>query len=597
MRRDVPALLLALAGLGAPATSSLQSAKTEAVWQRELDERAVLLDAKESRIGRQVADVELTYLDGTKSRLAENLGPQGLVVFVRGAECPISKRYGSETARIEDEFRPRGFGFLFVDMEDPSLPEATREEIGTFGFEGRYALDPEQKLGAELGATRTSEAFLLDAARTLVYRGAIDDQYGRGVTLAEPRTSFLRDALEARLAGEVVRVEATMAPGCVLAPRASAPETAVAPGQPTYHREVSRILQRNCIECHRKGGGGPFALDQLEAVRRKSATIRTVLEEGSMPPWFASPDCGPFLKERRVSAEERETVLAWLAAGAPAGDPADAPEPRRFKEGWQIGEPDVIVSMPESFQVPAEGIVDIQRFETVEPTTEDMWVARIQILPEALQVVHHIGVSILLPGQREDRFYGYQPGGNPLVYEDGVALFVPKGARFAFAVHYTPNGVAASDRTRMGFVRAKRPPEFAAVSRSQGKDLFIPAGASHVSFTDSFVLPYPVLLRSLTPHMHLRGKGFRFEAFLPDGTQQLLLQLDSWDSDWQCSYEFREWRPLPKGTRLDITAWYDNSAANPDNPDPTADVRNGPQTTTDEMMFYAIEWVMPNRKP
>src|SRR6185503_12583277 len=157
---------------------------------------------------------------------------------------------------------------------------------------------------------------------------------------------------------------------------------------------------------------------------------------------------------------------------------------------------------------------------------------------------------------------------------------VPRGSRFRFTIHYSPDGVACSDRTRMGFVLAKQPPVWIATSESRGaEDLLVPPG-SRVTFTDSYLLPAPILLRSLSPHMHLRGTGFRVEAWSPSGGKQVLLELDGWDPDWQYSYEFREWRALPKGTRLYATAWYDNSAANPRNPDPTATVRNGPQTAT-----------------
>jgi len=600
LSRILPLLLLALTGFGVRAHGSARvqhqnpSPKKEAAWQREIDERAVLLDPKECRIGRQVADIELAYLDGTRGRLAQEMGPKGLVVFVRGAECPVSKRYGSETARIEDEYRPRGLGFLFVDMEDPSAPAEIREEVGAFGFEGRYALDPEQRLGLELGATRTSEVFLLDAARTLLYRGAIDDQYGRGVILAEPRTRFLRDALESLLSGKPVQVEATKAPGCVLPAKERV--TSAERASPTYHRDVSRILQQNCVECHRKGGAGPFALDSLEAVRRKRAMIETVVQEGSMPPWFAAPGTGPWLKERRLTTEERGTLLGWLAAGAPEGEASDAPQPRQWRDGWRIGEPDLILPMPEPFQVPAEGLVDLQYFQT-EATPADMWVKSIQLLPEAVQVVHHVVVYIRMPDKPQEYFYAYVPGCAPLVYDDSVARFVPAGSCFRFDVHYTPNGIAVSDRTRMGFVRARRPPDFEAFMRTlTNQELFIPAGASDVSFNASFELPWRTMIRSVAPHMHARGKAFRLEAFRPDGTSDLLIQLDHWDSEWQYYYDFREWRDYPVGTKLLATAWYDNSAANPDNPDPSVDVRYGTQTT-DEMMLIGLEWVRPNRRP
>jgi mono/diheme cytochrome c family protein len=391
-----------------------------------------------------------------------------------------------------------------------------------------------------------------------------------------------------------VQVEATIAPGCVLARKER--EKGDEPASPTYHRDVSRILQRNCVECHRKGGAGPFALDSLEGVRRKRAMIETVIQEGSMPPWFAAPGTGPWLKERVLTPEERGALLGWFAAGTPEGDASDAPQPRQWSDGWRIGEPDLVLSMSEPFQVPAEGVVDLQ-FSMTEATTADMWVRSIQILPEAVQVVHHVIVYIRMPGKPQEFFYGYIPGCDPLVYDDSVARFVPAGSRFKFDVHYTPNGVAASDRTRLGFVRARRPPDFEAYMRTvTNQDIFIPAGASNVSFDASFELPWRTMIRSLSPHMHARATGMRVEALRPDGTRELLILLDDWDANWQYYYDFREWRDYPKGTKLLATAWYDNSAANPDNPDPTVDVRYGPQTK-DEMMLVGIEWVRPNRRP
>lgn len=590
---QLAALILALPLVGcADKSAAAQEAPAAAAFAPpgERDEGAKRLDPRAMRIGKHVADVALEFVDGTRGSLAALAGPAGLVVLVRGAECPVSKLYGSESARIEAEYKKRGVGFLFVDMEEPSAPEAVREEIATFGFKGPYALDPGQVLGAELGATRTTEAFLLDSARTLVYRGAIDDQYGRGISRPAPRQRYLCAALEALLSRESVRIEATSAPGCVLPARA--PDVGVGTvAPPTYHREISRILQRTCVGCHRQGGEGPFSLENYEAVRRKRATILDVIAQGIMPPWFATPGSGPWEDDKSLATEDRLVLERWFAADAPAGDPADAPVPRQWKDGWQIGEPDYVVSMPETFHVPAEGVVEFQFFYSA-PVPEDMWVQRLQLKPSAKKVLHHSLAYLIPPDKIKRLFFGYVPGVSPLVYEEGIARFVPKGSVFEFSQHYTPNGVAVDDRTELGFVLAKSPPEYVAFMRAlASQDIFIPAGADNVSQSLTYKVGRRMFLRAFTPHMHLRGKRFLVEALLPDGTSKDLLRLTGWDQGWQFTYRFRDWELPSPGTVLKATAWWDNSAANEDNPDPTVDVRHGAQTT-DEMFMLGVEWLV-----
>ena len=385
-------------------------------------------------------------------------------------------------------------------------------------------------------------------------------------------------------------------------------------GDATYHREIARILQANCVECHHTGGTGPFSLETHPDVLRRKSMIRSVVDERVMPPWFAAEGTGPWLNDRSLTEEDRRTLLGWIAAGAPEGDPADAPLPRAWPAGWTIGEPDLVLSLAKPFQLPAEGIVDIQYLATDRVIPEDLWISGMQLLPGAPEVVHHATVTYLPPSARGDELAGelqdrllpwgkrpdrwqflcaYLPGRAARREPEGIASFVPKGARVRFEMHYTPKGVATSDLTRLGLVLAHEPPALLAEARNvRDYDIAIPPHAADVSFTFDYTLRHDVTLRSLTPHMHLRGAGFRADLLLPDGSTRNLLRLSAWDPDWQSSYVFREPPFVPCGSRVRITGWFDNSAANPNNPDPAQWVLDGPQIY-DEMLTLVIEWIRP----
>lgn len=592
-------------------------AAAEARLRTLIEERAQELDARTTNVGHFVPDLAFTDLDGRAGSLSDFAG-KPLVIAVRDVGCPVSQRTARELARIEDEFRPRGVGFLFLSLSAHNTLEEIRADAAENGFDGRTVHDVEQALGAALAALTTTEVFVLDGARTLVYRGAIDDQVGRGVVLAGAKQRYLRDALEETLARRRVSVAATSAPGCLLGIerlREGVSQTAETPAPAVYHREIARILAQNCVECHRAGGVAPFALETYAQARGRKAMIDLVVEDGIMPPWFAAPHTGPWRNDRRLSDADKATLLAWIADGAPEGDPTEAPLAHVYPDGWRIGEPDLVFRMKAPFEVPAEGVVTTRYFEVEPEVPEDLWIQRLEVRPEARSVVHHVTVSYQLPPgagatpERELRhrllpwsrsandawvfLFGYLPGKGPRTYPDGIARFLPKGARLRFDMHYTPNGKAVMDRTSIGLVLAKGPPVLVAESRNLwNKDVDIPPMAPDVRFTREYPIQHDVLLRSLTPHMHLRGKSMVAELLRPDGSPEELIDVPAWDQDWQFNYVFREARFAPAGSRVRVTATYDNSPGNPANPDPGARVTDGPQTT-DEMMSLVIEWLRP----
>ncbi|HZY89933.1 MAG TPA: hypothetical protein VFE78_34240, partial [Gemmataceae bacterium] len=450
-----------------------------------------------------------------------------------------------------------------------------------------------------LGARRTPEAFLLDAKHVLRYRGRIDDQYGVGTRRDAPTCRDLKQALDELLAGKPVTTATTDVPGCLIG-RARKPRVA---GEVTYAKQVSRILQKRCQECHRPGEVGPMSLLTYADARGWADTLREVVLEERMPPWHADPRYGKFSNDRRLSRDEADTLLAWVEQGCPKGDDKALPPPAQFPEGWKIGKPDAVFRMAKEFTVPAKGVLPYKRFVVDPGFTEDRWVQTAESRPGNRAVVHHIIVYVQAPGKplydaagTASTLVGWAPGDMPAIYEPGTAKRVPKGSKLVFEVHYTPNGKEQTDRSSVGVIFAKGPPERVVetnILANMGLRVPPRKGLHEERFTYTF--KDDALLISFMPHMHLRGVSARYEAAYPNGKREVLLSVPDYDFGWQSVYRFAEPRRMPKGTRLTWVGRWDNSADNPRNPDPSKEVRWGLQTW-DEMMNGWME-VVRERKP
>lgn len=563
------------------------------------------------RVDEMIPDLEVEDIEGRRVRLAQLMGPRGLVVAVRDVGCPVGKRYGPRLARLEAAYAPRGVAFAFLNPTRHDTRQQMLDEIRTFGFQGRYLPDAQGRLAQALAARTTTEVFVLDSRRTLVYRGAVDEQYGIDYTKTEAGPPLLAAALDDLVAGRRIRIPATRAPGCELG---LAPASSGGAGERvTYHRQVSRIVQAHCLECHHVGGAGPFPLDSYDAVAGRAATIRRVLRDNFMPPWFAAPGAGPWANDPSLSAWERRTLFRWLDAGMPAGDPAESPLPRKYESGWTIGTPDLVVELPKAQEVPAEGFLEY-RFDAVDlDFPEDRWVQAVQVLPGARTNVHHVivfleprdrgSITALLDrlvalgskaGSRralESHFAIYGPGYPGIAFPPGTAKRLPARTRLLFQLHYVATGVPAVDRTRLGIVFAKEPPRHEVQTASAFNDEFtIPAGAPNHEVEGSYEFPDHGELLWFGPHMHLRGKAFRYELVSPAGARTVLLDVPRFGFNWQLGYELARPIRVDPGTRLVATGWFDNSAANPANPDPTRTVPFG-MRTTDEMMIGYFNWI------
>ncbi|MBI3466375.1 MAG: redoxin, partial [Planctomycetes bacterium] len=457
--------------------------------------------------------------------------------------------------------------------------------------------DLNHTLADALGATRTPEVFVLDSERTIRYAGRIDDQYGIGYQRKEPKRQDLRLALEELLAGKQVSHDLTDVVGCHI----GRTHQAVTDNSVTYSKQIARILQDRCVSCHRPGQIAPFALTSYDEVSGWAETIDEVVKERRMPPWHADPQYGHFANDARLSDEELELISTWVANGAPQGDPSDLPPPRQFVEGWQVPrEPDRVIYMTdEPVDVPAEGEVKYRHF-TVDPGfTEDKWLQIAECRPGNRAVVHHIVVFLKSPEdsprQREPNFLvGFAPGTRPLVFSEGTAKRIPAGSKLVFQMHYTPNGSPQQDRSCVGLIFAdpKTITHRAFTTAAANRGFAIPPQASNHLVESSQTAPADMVLLSMFPHMHLRGKSFRYEATYPDGTTEVLLDVPRYDFGWQNHFVLAEPKRVPKGTKFRCFAHFDNSDGNPANPDPSATVRWGDQTW-EEMMIGYLDVAVP----
>jgi hypothetical protein len=420
-----------------------------------------------------------------------------------------------------------------------------------------------------------------------------------------------RKALVYVLAG-MAAFAATLLPGASPA-RSGGPDakTPTAKEPVTYAKQVSRIVQEKCQICHHAGTAAPFSLGTYDDVVKRADTIREVVADKRMPPWHADARYGKFGNERRLTPGELDALLTWLDNGKALGDRRDLPEPRSFETGWVIGKPDVIFELPEERTVPASGVVPYQYYRTPTNFKEDVWVQAAEGRPGNRAVVHHIVVTVADPvpkgrqgqanrGSGESILVGEAPGDIPLILPPGVAKKIPAGADLIWQMHYTPNGKEAKDRSQLGliFYKGQGPPKYNCQTLGIAENSFvIPPGDSNHQVESEWAAPRDTLLLSFMPHMHLRGKDFEYRAEYPDGRKETILSVPHYDFAWQTQYRLAQPLRLPKGTKIHCTAHFDNSAANPANPDPKVAVRYGEQTW-EEMMIGWVDfvWEQPERE-
>ena len=535
--------------------------------------------------GNRVENFRLMDHQGASHELHYFADAPAIVLMTHSTSCSTMPQNLQRLTSLQTQFSPTGAEFMLInsDLRDRMTTVAASVADADFPI----LMDPTQIIGESLGADTAGETLVVNPRDwTLAYRG---DVTGAAQAVAQ------------LVAGDEVSVDSQ--------PVASAdcavdfPELARRSEHKniSYAKTIAPMLNDNCVSCHRDGGIGPWAMTDYNMVRGFSLMIREVVRTQRMPPWHADPHVGEFSNDRSLSDDEIRTLVHWVEAGAPRGEGADLlAENSQSWPIWAMGEPDVIIDIPPE-DVPASGVVDYKYKMVTNPLDKDVWVKAAEIIPGDRSVLHHVITSfgeLEAEGRRAGRLKrgtggslgGYVPGAKGKPFPDDTGIFLPAGATIEFQMHYTPAGLATTDSSRMGLYLHEEPPEYKLDNMVLlNPRILIPAGAPNHSEVMVRTFDQDVLVYSLLPHAHYRGKASEFVAHLPDGTQETLLSVPRYDFNWQTNYDLKEPRFLPAGTKMVHRTWWDNSARNPANPDSTRDVPWG-QQSWDEMLFGSVRY-------
>ncbi len=548
-------------------------------------------------LGADVGELRFVDTRGLPRTSAELGEFRALAVMFATTDCPLARRYLPRFVELESKLRARGVQFLVVNVGPLDSVQAMAESQVESEAAFPFVKDFDGAVAKALGAERTPHFMVLDAQRRLRYRGRFDSQYRLGGANPTPGRADLELALEDVLAQRPVEVAQTAVDGCALeelGPPAPRPEL-------TWSRDIAPIVQRACQDCHRPGTAAPFALLTHSEVARRAATIAEVVRERRMPPWFASPRHGAIVNAPNITDEERDMLVGWALAGAPAGDLANAPPAREFPaQRWRIGDPDLVLEQQKDSELPASGYVPYRYIVFSHVFLHDTWVEAIEIATDNPRVVHHanLGFFKFTESFKSENFLtGYVPGGDPLDCGEGVAVLIPAGSLVGLQTHFVTTGAAERAKLSVGlrFPRAKVEQRMQHFQIQTSRFEIPPFAAAHAVRAQRKFAADSIGV-GMFAHMHLRGRDMTFSASYPDGRDEILLRVPNYNFDWQQSYR---WAPgaqrFPAGTKVSVLAHFDNSKFNPYNPDPSAAVRFG-QQTVDEMMLGFLFFVEEHQR-
>lgn len=558
------------------------------------DVLAEVKDRPSSPIGKRIESFELKDFGGKTHSLDQLVDKQAVVVVFLGTECPLATLYAPRLTQLSERFAAQGVAFVGINSNQQDSLSEMAAYAKTHALNFPLLKDVGNVVADQFGAVRTPEVFLLDKSRVVRYWGRIDDQYVVGRQRTKATREDLSAALTEVLAGKEVIQSVTEAPGC----RIGRVHQAQADAPVTFSKHIAPLLNSRCVECHRPGEIGPFSLTNYDEVAGWAETIVEVVEENRMPPWHANPEHGEFRNDARLSDADKQLIRDWVAAGAPQGNPSDLPAPPKFVEGWRLPRLDMHMAMANKpHEIPAEGTVDYKYYVVDPGFTEDKWIQGAEARAGNRSVVHHIIMFVHPPGGNrgpggiaQGFLTATAPGADPLVLPEGQAKLIPAGSKLVFQMHYTTNGSPQKDLSSVGLMFAdpatvKKKVNTVSVDTNL---ILIPPRAPDYKLEAWHTFRKDTQVVSYFPHMHVRGKSFRYEVYYPDGTQEILLDVPKYDFNWQLTYELKQPKVLPKGTRMKCVAHYDNSAGNLANPNPDRIVHWGEQTW-DEMLMGFME--------
>lgn len=574
-------------------------------------------DAVRSALRQELIDV-----GGQPRTLGALAGETGTAIVFLSTECPISNGYVPGLNRLHQRFGAQGISLIGVNSNAGQSPAEVAEHVRKFDIRFPVLKDEPAVVADGLGIETCPMVLVLDADQRPVYQGRIDDRYGRrGGGARDLRRADLELALTELLAGKSISVPFTEPIGCPLLRKAEAAATTAIEPSATYSGHIARILQKHCQECHRPHGVAPFSLLTYDDAVSWAKDIEALTANRTMPPWLPRSGHDNLVNARLLSDEELAQIADWVKSGTPEGDPKHLPERRQFRDGWQLGEPDVVLKPTESYTLSAEGEDEYRCFVIPTDFDSDLYVKAMEVLPGTRAVVHHVLVFLdsglraahldakdPLPGFATSAGFpgfipsgalgGWAPGNTPDFLPDGIARVLPKGTNVVMQVHYHKTGKVERDQTQLGLYLAKEPINRLtrglpiAPMNSYPPRMTIPAGESNFEMTVTRELHHAVLLLGITPHMHWLGQDMTVTAALPDGSERTLLDT-RWNFNWQESYQFREPISLPQGTQVTLIAHFDNSDGNPNNPNRPPKTVHWGERTSDEMCIAFLEVTSP----
>ncbi|KZX60686.1 hypothetical protein A3709_01060 [Halioglobus sp. HI00S01] len=544
--------------------------------------------------GMRVDDFVLLDQQGNAHRMHYHADAPAIVLIVHGNGCQIIRSTMPDYKALRDKYAGEGVQFAMINSNLQDTRERIAAEAAEWEVDFPILVDETQDIGRSLALTRTAEVIVVDPKTwRMVYRGAVNDRVHYERQKDDAGEHYVAEVLDAMIAGDSPAYREERSPGCIVN---------IQPQQAdiSYSETIAPLLRDKCTACHVEGGIAPWAMSEYRMIQGFAPMIREVLRTRRMPPWHADPAVGEWQHDGGLSSEDRSVLIAWLEAGAPRGD---GPDPLRDipprQNDWTLGEPDLVIEVP-AFEVPATGTVDYQFPQVANPLDEGAWVVAATVIPGDAQAVHHVLMGTVNEkinvedADEEDIFenyiMGYAPGNESAFMPEGTGVYVPPGAYYTFQMHYTPYGKASTDVTRIGLYFAEEPPaQFLRQEVVVNPAIRIPPRAANHEEMASVRFYHDATLYSLTPHSHYRGKSSTFELIYPDGREELILSVPNYDFNWQRTYNFVEPMQVPAGTRIVHRTIYDNSANNPGNPDPDAEVSWGLQSE-EEMLYGSVSF-------
>jgi peroxiredoxin len=519
---------------------------------------AALLPAAQAG-ATQVGDFALIDHEGSLQHLSRLGNNKAVVVISQANACAENIDQLHRYKHLRTTWEKQGVKFVMLNASKDDNLQSIRRTASTHGIDFPIMYDEAQLVAENLGVTKAGEVLVIEPnSKRVLFHGPLDrppaPERDDGTSTAKAAVTPLADAIGLAVAGKTEGAETVNVPvakGCELSFPAA---EAQAKNVPDYAKDVAPILKENCAVCHVEGGIAPFAMNSYDIVRGFSPMIREVLLTKRMPPAQVDPHVNHFENANYISNEEQQTVVHWITAGSPRGegkDPLTSVKP--LKSEWQLGKPDLIVEVP-AYNVPATGVIDYFSHTIDLPFNEDRYVRAVQFIPGDKRVLHHLLSYITSPNMDRsqpiteenvrDFLEGYAPGKTDATqFPKDTGVFIPKGFKLVMQMHYTPMGKPITDKTRVGLYFHDKTPKYKYLTHPVsfgGKNLVIPAGEIDHRMTASYVFPQDSMLYAMRPHMHYRGKAFRFRAIYPDGSTDVLINVPNYNFAWQPTYRLSQ---------------------------------------------------------